>query len=252
MSGGVRRLRSGALVGALVLWVVFLVPPLGGMAERYEFVNALQYGVFAFWAPTLLVVGAPWTWLSRRGAAGTGEATWLSRWRSHRESPGRESRAIRWVSIFIALEIFWRVVPVVDHLSVHPAGAVLEAVSFAISGVALFLSLVESPPLSAGTKRVYRTGLAAVAMWTIWIIGYMDGMSNAGWYHVFHHVAGSGISLVADKQFSTGILWFTSAVTFIPIVFWNMVHWLQSEATPDEEMYDLVHEDRTRGFFGTG
>lgn len=153
--------------------------------------------------------------------------------------------------VFVALEIFWRVAPVVDHVSVHLAGQLLESVTLAASGMALFLAVVESPPLHPGTKPVFRIFMCAASMWVVWIIGYMDGMSGSGWYHVFHHVAGV-LSLEADKQFSTGVLWIASAVTFIPVVFWNMMHWLQSEATPDEEMYDLMREEKSRGFFGPG
>lgn len=253
MTRAVRHLRDAALVGGLALWVAFLVPPASGWATRYEFANALQFGVFAFWAPVLVVVGAPWRHTRAGRALGAGEpaSSWLARWWVRRESVSREARAAWVTAIFIVVEVVWRVAPVVDHVSSHPWGQVLEAVSLALAGGALFLSLVESPPLSPGTKRVFRIFMAALSMWAVWIVGYMDGMTGAEWYRVFHHALG-GLSLSADKEISAGLLWLTSAVTFIPIVFWNLVHWLQSEATPDEEMYDLVREDRTRGFFGPG
>ncbi len=252
MASGERFVRDAALIAGAVLWIVFVLPPLNGWAGRFEYVNSLQYGVFAYWVPVLVVVGAPWR-LTRAGRAflsGDRSPTWFSRWWARRESDWRERRAVVATVCFVVLEIFWRVTPVVDNVSAHPWGRLLEGLSFLASGGALFLSLVESPPHSPGMKRVVRIFMAAFSMWTIWIIGYMDGMTGAGWYHVFHHVAGRGVSVIADKELSTGVLWVSSAATFIPIVFWNLIHWLQSESTPDEEMYDLVREDRTRGFFG--
>ncbi len=252
MSHRVRRLRNAALVAGVVAWVVFLAPPLDSWAGRYEFMNALQFGVFAFWVPAALAVGAPWR-LTRAGralAAGDTRVTWLTRWTARREAFSREARAVVVTVVFILLEVFWRLAPVVDDVAAHGWGRALESVTLVGAGVALFVSMVESPPLTPLPKRVLRIFMAAPVMWTIWIIGYMDGMTGAGWYRVFHHVAGAGVSLVADKEIATGVLWATSAVIFIPVVFWNMVHWLQSESTPDEEMYDLVREERTRGLFG--
>ena len=46
-------------------------------------------------------------------------------------------------------------------------------------------------------------------------------------------------------------MWFIAAAGFLPIVFVNLYRWLQSEEDPDEELYQLVRKDRTRGFFGT-
>ncbi|HET8990059.1 MAG TPA: cytochrome c oxidase assembly protein [Acidimicrobiales bacterium] len=252
MASRERLVRDAALVAGAVLWVAFVLPPLDGWAGRFEYVNSLQFGVFAYWAPALLVVGAPWR-VTRAGRAflgGDRSPTWFSRWWARRESDRRERRAAVVTVTFVALEIVWRITPVVDNVLAHPWGRLIEGLSFLLAGGALFLSLVESPPHTAGTKKVARIFMAAVAMWAIWIIGYMDGMTGAGWYDVFHHVAGRGVSVIADKELSTGVLWVTSAATFIPIVFWNLIHWLQAESTPDEEMYDLMREDRTRGFFG--
>jgi hypothetical protein len=46
-------------------------------------------------------------------------------------------------------------------------------------------------------------------------------------------------------------MWFISASAFMPIIFANLNRWLQSEEDPDEELYQLVRRDRSRGFFGT-
>ena len=57
--------------------------------------------------------------------------------------------------------------------------------------------------------------LAAFAMWVFWILAYVTGLSNHGFYHSFHHAAG-GLSAAADQQIASVVLWFVAAAAFIP------------------------------------
>ena len=150
--------------------------------------------------------------------------------------------------VFAALTIFWRVAPVVDFLVGHPWLVVVESVSLVALGVVLFADLVESPPLTPGASRPYRIGIAAGVMWTAWVVAYLNGMSHNSWYHAFHHVAGRGVSLSADQQLSAGFIWLLSGAVFVPIIFWNLVYWLQSGEDPNEELGRLVRDERARGF----
>lgn len=88
-------------------------------------------------------------------------------------------------------------------------------------------------------------------MWTVWVLAYLMAMSQSSWYHEFHYAVGRGISQSADQQLTAGVMWFTAAVAFMPVIFSNLNCWLKSEDDPDEELYQLVRRDRTRGFFGT-
>ncbi len=58
--------------------------------------------------------------------------------------------------------------------------------------VFLMVEIVESPPFSPGISRPYRIGVAAVVMWSAWVVAYLAGMSHDSWYTAFHHVAGTG------------------------------------------------------------
>jgi hypothetical protein len=64
-------------------------------------------------------------------------------------------------------------------------------------------------------------------------------------------VSGRLFSLAIDQQVTTGLMWFIAASAFLPVIFANLNRWLQSEDDPDEELYNLVRRDRSRGFFGT-
>jgi hypothetical protein len=93
--------------------------------------------------------------------------------------------------------------------------------------------------------------MSAIVMWAVWVTAYLMAMSHNSWYPTIHHFAGHGLSQSADQQISAAILWFMSAAAFLPVVFSNLNRWLQSEDDPDDELYQLVRQHRTRGFFGT-
>jgi len=247
---GFRGLLS---VTSIVVLVVALIPPMWGWAQRYEFVQAIQFCLLAFCAPALLVTGAPWNGFRHRGEtiALDEQLAWFRRWNATRVREHAQLRTLVAAGALVGISIFWRVAPVVNALVHHGALTLVEAVTLFVPSVLLMVELVESPPLTPGISRPYRIGVTAVVMWTTWVVAYLAGMSGTSWYSAFHHVAGSGISASADQQFSAGFVWFLSAAVFVPIVFWNLMHWLQSEEDPNEEIIKLFRQEREHGFFGS-
>ncbi len=215
----------------------------------------LQFGSFAFIAPVLFVSGAAWRRLGvvRRYRASDAEALDATTRGSvaYRAVGSSHGRAVTTAGVFLFVAVVWRTAPVADALVRHPWLSLVESISLVVAGSALFCHLIESPPLSPGTSRPYRIGISAVVMWVMWIVAYLDGMSRTSWYDVFHHVAGGPVSLAADQQLAAGAMWMVSAAVFLPIVFWNLVQWLQSEDDPDDELYRLVRQEKARGFFGS-
>lgn len=254
-----RRLRDALAVLAIAWWFLWLIPPLGSWARRYEFVQTLQFDSFALVAPALFVAGAPWRRLGVQRWPIWSHSTTASAF-ARGPDPDQppvatvginHGRSIAGAGLFLVLAIAWRVPPVVDALVRHGWLTAVEFLTLGVSGVVLFRDLIESPPLTPRASRPYRIGISAVVMWVIWIIAYMNGMSRSSWYHAFIHVSGRGPSLAADQQLSVGSIWIVSAAVFLPIVFWNLVQWLQSEEDPDAELYRLVRRERARGFFGS-
>ena len=68
-------------------------------------------------------------------------------------------------------------------------------------------------------------------MWTFWILAYVIGLSNHGFYRNFHHVAG-GLSQAADQQIASALLWFAAAAAFVPVIFWNATGGSRPTTTP--------------------
>lgn len=246
----------------LLLWVVFLTPPVLTLTSQYEFVQSTQFCFFAVAVPALLVVGAPWRWLNLTSnepfsvdndgrLVSPEHPRSLDGWAQRRLTRKGYRRAVTLLLIFVGQSILWRSAPVVEALLHHPWFSVVESITLVAGGVFLWLELVESLPFKPTTARPYRIGVSAIAMWTVWVIAYLMAMAQNSWYKGFRHVSGRIFSLAVDQQVTTALMWFISAAAFMPIIFSNLNRWLQSEEDPDEELYHLVRRDRSRGFFGT-
>lgn len=163
-----------------------------------------------------------------------------------RRHPG-PSRSAGVGLVSMAVTIGWRTPVAVDALVHRPWLLAVEAGSLVAVGIGLWLEIVESPPLVPRLARPHRIALAAVSMWVIWVLAYLVGLSHGSWYHAFSHHAGTGLSVSADQQLATGVMWVVSAGVFIPVVYWNLLRWLQSEDDPDDELHRLIREERIRG-----
>lgn len=251
--------RSVLIAGALVLLIGCVIPPLTTEARRYEFVEAIQFSLLAVVIPALVVLGAPWCSLglasrSEWPPAGDEVTTEsvadrraVDRWARGRRRHPEVVRTAAIFGLYLAGIILWRIPLSVDALARHPWLVVAEAGTLVVVGMGLWLELVDSPPLTPRLARPHRVALAAVSMWAIWILAYLVGLSHASWYHAYMHHPGVGLSVSADQQLTTGVMWFISGCAFIPVVFWNLVQWLQSEEDPDEEFHRLVRQERIRG-----
>ena len=75
----------------------------------------------------------------------------------------------------------------------------------------------------------------------------MVAMSNGDWYRAYVHGAGRGLSLVADQQITAGVMWAVASACFVPVIFFNLFHWLHGEEDADEALRRLVRDERRRG-----
>lgn len=153
--------------------------------------------------------------------------------------------------VFVVLTVVARVVPVVNFIAPRWWASVVQSLVLTSVGIALFLELIESAPLSPRASRPYRIGVSAVVMWSAWIVAYLEGMSGNTWYGYFIHVTGRSLSLAVDQQLVAGATWFLTALVFLPIVFSNLMQWLSTGNDEKEELSKLIREERNRGFFGS-
>ena len=65
-----------------------------------------------------------------------------------------------------------------------------------------------------GTART-ASAIAAIAMWTVWVIAYLMAMAQNTWYTGFRHVARRLFSFATDQQVTTALMWFITACAFL-------------------------------------
>jgi len=223
MRARIRRLRPWLAVLGGALAVGVLVPPGGTEARQYVFAQAVQFAALAVVAPALIVLGAPWS----IGQVGARYANLI---RSRLPSP-RVSTGI--LVGYIAVALAWRLPGAVNALVKYPALTAVEAATLIAFGSALWLELVESPPLRPGISRPLRALFAALPMWAIWASAYVMGFSRATWFTALAHRG--GLSTVADQQIAAALEFAIVGLSFVPVVYVALITWLRESAEASDE-----------------
>ena len=240
--------RSWCLVAAVIVALVALVPPLATVARRADYGQALQFSLLAVALPALVTLGAPWRVLRLSGARAPGVASSrvVDRLAERRPRHRELARALGWIVPDLVVIVLCHTPGAVAAVGRDGWLVLLEAAALLAFGVALWLELIPSPPLTPRSGHLRRAVLSAIAMWVLWILAYVTGLSNHGFYPNFSHVPG-GLGAAADQQIASALLWFVAAASFVPVIFWNAVMWLKTEDDPDTELSALLRAERRRG-----
>ena len=209
------RARFWPGVAAVILIASMLLPPAAGYARQYVFAQALQFVIFAVAGPALLVPAIP---RRARLPRPSGDAR-----------PGRPTAgaAIRLVA-FVAVATAWRLPAAVNALARHPALVAAEMITLLAVGRGIWVELAGSRPAAEQLPHPARAAMAAAAMWTIWVLGYLTGMSGTSWFVAYHHGAPGGLGAAADQQIAAAILWAVPALCFLPALYVIVIAWLGS------------------------
>ncbi len=224
----VRRARPWLPTLGVVLAFVSVLPPAATYARQYAFAGALQFAVFAVLAPGLLGLGMP-SRAARPQLLACEDA-------GMRLPP---ARVAAWRLLpFIGLVIIWRLPAVLDALARYPALPAAELVTLAGTGLGLWRAIAgrtEPEPL----PRPLRAAMAAAAMWTIWIIAYITGMSAAS-LTPRNAAAARALGSAADRQIAAAVLWAVPAICFAPVVYYLLVIWLGDRDKQEDEHLALT------------
>jgi Cytochrome c oxidase caa3 assembly factor (Caa3_CtaG) len=210
LQGGRRWLAVVAVLVALSA----VLPPAATYARQYAFVQALQFSVFAVLTPALLTLGMRSRHAVKRHLTG-----------EHVCGTRPPARAAAWRLVpFMTLVIIWRLPAVLGALARYPVLSTAEPVTLVVAGLGVWMAiagLTVPEPL----PRPLRAAMAAVAMWTIWIIAYVTGMSSLA----LIPRSGSAAEILgpaADRQLATAVLWAVPAICFAPVVYYLLMSWL--------------------------
>jgi cytochrome c oxidase assembly factor CtaG len=211
------RLRPAVGPAGVILSLALVLPPAVSDASHTPVVQALQWLVFAVATPALLAVGWGAPVIRLRP---------LTRFR-----PQPALSAAMTLLPYLVLVVAWRLPVAVTAQAGSEGLTILEMATLVAVGYILWVALIGGTPAASALPRPLRAAMAAVAMWTIWVIAYITGMSVTG---LTHAEAGAD-----GRELAVAIMWAVSAVCYVPVVYVMMMRWL---GTRDEA--DLVGEQR--------
>jgi hypothetical protein len=219
----VSRARHWLPFVAVLLAIAVALPPIETDARRYAVAQAAQFVVFAVVVPALLAIGWPTRLraiLGRRPAKPAGLV--------HQPAV----RATVSLLPFVVLAIAWRLPGALNSVERDPALTAAEFVTLAAAGTALWLELTGGLGAGEPLPRPLRAAMAAVAMWTIWAVAYVTGMSVGA---IASAQAGS-LSAVTDRELAVAALWAVPGICFVPVVYATLMRWLGDRDSGDPAM----------------
>lgn len=228
MARSAQGARPWLAVVAVGLALSAVLPPAATYAQQYAFVQALQFSVFAVLTPGLLTLGTPRRYATSRRLSGEP---------ARRALPPTRAAAWRLVP-FMALVVIWRLPAVLDALARYPVLAVAELVTLDSAGLGVWLAIAGLTPARPLTRPL-RAAMAAVAMWAIWIVAYVTGMSSLA-LTPGRVPAVRILSSAVDRQLATAVLWAVPAVCVAPVVYYMLITWLGERDGQDDRQPELT------------
>lgn len=233
LAGFLTRARPWLAAAGVVLVLVVALPPVGSDARRYAAVQALQFVIFAVVGPALLMLGWPRRLAGPgRTGQGRGETSTTARLGSADRPALRAGLALL---PFMALVIVWRLPAVLQVLARDPALTAVELLTLLVAGSAVWLELTGTAPWPASLPYPARAAMAAIAMWTIWAIAYVTGMSSTTLGASGQSVA-PALSAAANQQIGVAIMWAVPAICFVPVVYAMVMTWLGKREEAGREL----------------
>jgi len=228
--------EAAAFYGGLLVVILALASPLAYWSHLYIWVRSLQDILLANVAPVFLVLGAPWLVL-RRGlrsrrptAAGDGDRPQATA-AAPRPGAGRVRLAVGTVVAFNVAWCGWHLPPLYDGALRYPVVYAAEVVSYLGLGVAFWLVLIGSRPLSPVLPPLRRVMLLAGTV----VVGTLLGMVLGFGYGVaYPSYLGAGrhlISVVYDQQTGGAVLWVLVLPVYVTAGVALLIRWLKDEET---------------------